>query len=168
MPQGRFDQRIRSRLAVLFLQIFFQRAGVDANADRDIHIPRFVHHRANALFPSDVAGIDAQTIHTQVRHPQGNAVIKVDIRHQGNIHLFADGSEGFGGLHARDRDAHDIRSGKLQALNLIDGRGHIGGFGVGHALHGDRRSAPNGHIANHNLAGLTAYNGRLTVHDAIL
>ena len=35
VAHSRFEQRLRRRLAIFFLQIFFQRAGVDADADRD-------------------------------------------------------------------------------------------------------------------------------------
>ncbi|MOA56641.1 hypothetical protein D3C78_1806660 [compost metagenome] len=44
VTHGGFQQRFRRRFAVLFLNIFFQRAAVNADADRDIFVTRTVNH----------------------------------------------------------------------------------------------------------------------------
>ena len=60
---------------------------------------------------------------------------------------------GGGGLVAVDRDAHHFGAGARQCGDLRDGALDIGGVGVGHRLHHDRRAATDGDIADHDLGG---------------
>ena len=46
--------------------------------------------------------------------------------------------------------------GILAAADLVDRRARVLGRRVGHRLHGDRRIAADGHVADHDLAGLAA------------
>ena len=59
-----------------------------------------------------------------------------DLRHRG------------GGLVAVDRDAHDLGAGVRQRRDLARGRLDVGGVGVGHRLHDDRRAAADGDAAD--------------------
>src|SRR5690606_6479987 len=111
MTQCGLHQRFRGRFAVLFLQVLLQRAGVDADADRDALVTGGIDHRAYAILATDVARIDAQAVDTQLGHAQGDLVVEVDIRHQRYLDLLADSSEGFCSIHARYRDAHDVGTG---------------------------------------------------------
>ena len=55
---------------------------------------------------------------------------------------------GGGGLVAIDGDAHDLGAGARQRRHLRGRSGDIGGVGIGHRLHDDRRIAADGHAAD--------------------
>ena len=55
---------------------------------------------------------------------------------------------GGGALVAVDGDAHDLRAGAMQRRDLRDRLVDIGGVGVGHRLHDDRRAAADDHAAD--------------------
>jgi len=150
MTHGGFQQRFRRRFAVLFLQILFQRTGVNTNADRNIFVARTVHHRPDTLFATDVAGVNAQAIDPVFRHFQRDAVVKMDIRHQRHIHLLFNQTKCFGGIHGRHRDAHDVHANPFQRLDLPDRGIDIRGAGIGHRLHGNRRAITDRHLADVN------------------
>ncbi|VGQ10308.1 hypothetical protein SB00610_05390 [Klebsiella quasipneumoniae subsp. similipneumoniae] len=105
-----FEQRLRRRLAIFFLQIFFQRAGVDANADRDVFIPCAIYDHADALFVADVAWVDTQAVDAIFCDFQRNTVVKVDIGDQRDVDLLFDQFERLSGVHRRNRDADNIRA----------------------------------------------------------
>ena len=86
-------------------------------------------------------------------------MVEVDIRHQGYIHLAADLTEGIGGGHGGHRHPHDVCAGILNAADLGHGGGHVGGLGVGHALHRDGGVATHRDITHHNLAGFATLDG---------
>ena len=164
VAQGGFHQRVAGRFAVLALQLFFQGAGVDADADRHAVVAGGFDHRAHPVLAADVARVDAQAVGAFVGHFQGDLVVVVDVRHQRQAHLLADFAEGFGGIHGGHRNAHDIRAHTFQRPDLGDGGVHVAGVGVGHALHGDRRIAAHRHGADVNLTGFTALNGDFRFH----
>ena len=60
---------------------------------------------------------------------------------------------GGGGFVAVDRDANQLGAGARKGCDLRDGAVDIGGVGVGHRLHDDRRAAADGDIADHDLRG---------------
>src|SRR6476620_8893623 len=66
----------------------------------------------------------------------------------------ADMRNGGRGFLAIDRDAHHFRTGARQRSDLRDRAFDIGGVGIGHRLHDDRRTAADGDIADHDLGGL--------------
>ncbi len=164
VAHGGFEQRLRRRFAVFFLQIFFQRTGVNADADRDIFIAGAVHHRADTRFVTDVARVDAQAVDAVFGHFQRDAVVEVDIGHQRHVDLLFDQLERLGGIHGRDGDADDVRAHALQRFDLIDRRFHIGGARVGHRLHGDRCPIADRHLPNVNPFRFSTLNGSLVMH----
>ena len=85
MAHSGFQQRLRRRLTVFFLQIFFQRSGVDADTDRNIFITSAVHYRANTLFITDIAWVDTQAIDAVFRHLQRDTIVEVNIGNQRDI-----------------------------------------------------------------------------------
>ena len=105
-----FKQRLRRRLTVFFLQIFFQGTGVDADTDRNIFVTGAVHNHADTLFVTDVARVNAQAVDAVFGHFQCDTVVEVDIRDQRNADLLFDQLECFGGIHGRDGDANDVRA----------------------------------------------------------
>ncbi len=64
-----------------------------------------------------------------------------DMRHRGR------------GLLAVDRDPHQFGAGARKGCDLGHGAFDIGGVGIGHRLHHDRRAAADGDIADHDLRG---------------
>ncbi len=54
----------------------------------------------------------------------------------------ADMGHSRGGLVAVDRDPHQLGARPRQRRNLAGGRLDVGGVGVGHRLHDDRRARP--------------------------
>ena len=101
------------------------------------------------------------------RDPQFAVMIEHAIRHAKPVRIgvnwgsldaalaqpIADVRHGGSGFLAIDRDAHHFRSGARQRRDLRDRAIDIGGVGVGHRLHDDRRTAADGDIADHDLGG---------------
>ena len=67
--------------------------------------------------------------------------------------LVADMRHGGRGLVAIHRDADHFGAGARQRCDLLDGALDVGGVGVGHRLHDDRRAAADGDVADHDLGG---------------
>jgi hypothetical protein len=65
----------------------------------------------------------------------------------------ADMRHGGGGFVAVDRDPHQFRAGAGEGRDLRHRARDIGGVGVGHRLHHDRRASADGDIADHDLRG---------------
>ncbi len=115
------------------------------------------------VLEADIAGIDAVFVE---RFGAGRIVgqelvadiMEVADQRRGDAALaqaVADMRHGGGGLLAVDRDPHQFGPGARQGRDLGDGAVDIGGVGVGHRLHHDRRAAADGDIADHDLGGLT-------------
>ena len=62
MAQPAFDHALGRRAVVFLQQIFFQRPGVDADANRNFALGRGVDHFFDIFARADVAGIETQTI----------------------------------------------------------------------------------------------------------
>ena len=65
----------------------------------------------------------------------------------------ADMGHGGGGLVAVDGDADQFRSRPRQRGDLLHRARDVRGVGIGHRLHDDRRTAPDGHVADLDLGG---------------
>ena len=63
-----------------------------------------------------------------------------------------------GGVLVGAGDAHDVGAGLLEALDLGDRRLDVVGQRVGHRLHGDRRIAADGDLADEDLPTLATVN----------
>ncbi len=165
VAQGRLDQRRRSGLAVFLLQVFFQGAGVDADADRNTAITGSVHHSTHAVFTPDVAGVDTQTVHTQFGHAQRDLVVEVNVGNQRYLDQLLDTTKGLGCVHVRNGHPHDVHTGRFQTVDLGHGGRYIVGVAVGHALHCDRGIATHRHRADPYLARYATFDWRFAVHD---
>ena len=150
MTHGRFQQRLRRRFAILFLQIFFQRSGVNANTDRNVFIARTVNHHANTLFITDIARVNTQTIDAVFRYFQRNAIVEVDVSHQRHVNLLFDEFERFCRVHRRYGYTDDISANAFQRLDLIDRCFDVCRTRIGHGLYGDGSTIANRHIPNVN------------------
>ena len=134
-------------------QLLVEAAPVDADAHGLVVLERQLDDGRELpvalVLEADVAGIDAILVERLgaggVLGEQGVAVVVevADERHR-HAHLrqaVADVRHGLGRLVAVDRDAHDLGAGAGQRRPLARGRLHVGGVGVGHRLHDDRRIA---------------------------
>ncbi len=152
-------------------QFLVERAPVGADAHRLVVFDRELDdggELAVALFlEADIAGIDAVLVERLgagrvVGEQRVADVVEVaDDRHV-DAHLeqlVLDVRHGRGGLVAVDRDAHDLGARTRQRRHLPHGAFDIGGVGVGHRLHHDRRAAADGHIADLDGDGLVPRRG---------
>src|SRR5690554_1858661 len=88
----------------------------------------------------------------------------MNIGHQRNSDALANLTKSLCGFHGGHRHADNIGTGQLNSLDLLNGGGDIGGLGVGHALHRDRRLATYRNITHHDTTRFTTLNGRFTMH----
>ena len=101
---------------------------------------------------ADVAGIDPQAGGAGLGRLDAALVVKVDVGDERHAAALAMVGEGGGGLLVRAGDADDVGARLLQLADLRDGRRGVGGDGVGHRLHGDRRVAAHRDGADVDLA----------------
>ena len=148
MVQSALHHRFRHRCAVLGEDVLFQTAAVDADADGDILLLAGLHHSFDAVVVADVAGVDADLIHAHVRAGQCGLVIKVDIRHDGDIHRILDGLDALGVCCAGAGHAQDLTARRLAALRLRHIALDVLHRDVQHGLHRDGVVAADGHIAD--------------------
>ena len=80
MVEAALHHRIRARLAVFFKQVFFQTAGVHANADRAVMVAGCPYDLFDPFFVADVARIDAQTGCPGFRRLDPPFVVKMNVR----------------------------------------------------------------------------------------
>ena len=151
VAQGAVHQGLGGDAAVFLQQLPLQGAAVDADADGNAPVPAGVGHGPDLFRGADVAGVDTDLVHPLADALQGQAIVKVDVRHQGDVDAAADGADGPGGVHIRHRHPDDLAPGPLQAEDLGDGTLHVLGGGIAHGLDADRRAAAHGHGAHMNL-----------------
>ena len=152
MGKGTFHQGFRRGMAVLFQQPLVQAAAVDTNADGDMPLLAHIHHSLHPILGTDVAGIDADLGRTALSGGNGQLVVKMDIRHQGQGAFLADLPESPGRLHIGHRQPCHLTTGGGQLPDLRKRALHIGGFGIEHGLDHHRRTAAHGNTANQNLS----------------
>ena len=151
MVQSALHQGLRGGRAVLCQDVLFQGAGVDPDADGDVLLAAGVGHGFHPAVVPDVAGIDADFIDARGHGLQGQLVVKVDVRHQGDGHLLLDGGDEGHGLFVGDGRPQDLAPCPLQAQGLLHAALDVCGGHVEHGLHGDGRAASNGHAPGHHL-----------------
>ena len=147
-------------------QLLVERAPIGADPDRLAVLVGDLDDvgelRVALVLEADIAGIDAVFVE---RLGAGRIIGQqlvadvMEIADQGRgdaalAQAVADMRHGGGSLLAVDRDAHQFGAGTRQGRDLGDGAVDIGGVGVGHRLHHDRRTAADGDVADHDLGGL--------------
>ncbi len=153
MTQRALRQSIGTWPPVLPQQRFFQRTGVDANADHGpVGLGR-IHHLVHMPAGADIAGVDAQPFQTCFQRRDGQTVVKMNIGYQRQIRTRADGAQSAGGGRIRHGQAHGLTTAGGQTLDLGQGGVHIAGIRIGHALHHDRRAAADNQPAQPDGAG---------------
>ena len=146
-------------------QFLIERTPVGADADRLVVLVGDLDDvgelRVALVLEADIAGIDAVLVERlgagRIFGEQLVAdIMEVADQGRGDAALaqaVADMRNGGGGLLAIDGDAHHFGAGARQRRDLRDRAFDIGGVGVGHRLHDDRRAAADGDIADHDLGG---------------
>ena len=168
VTQGGFDQGIRVGLAVFFLQIAFQRARVNTNADGDAVVLGAGDDLRHLLVVADVAGGDAQAVRASFGSGEAALVVEVDVRDQRHVtHFLLDLTKSLGGGEGRHRDAHDVRTRLHRRADLGHGGGHVLGVGVGHGLHRDGGGAADGDAPHTNSARKAPRNRVLGLHGHV-
>ena len=148
------DHALRRRSAVLLQDVLLHRAGVDADAYRDVVRLHAVRQHAHVLLPANVAGIDAQLVDAVLHRRQRQLVVKVNVgdqRHRAAVHQRAHGFRARLVVHG---DADDVRARDRQRADLRERRLHVRRVRIGHRLHGNRRAAADEHAAGLHLPGL--------------
>ena len=128
--------------------VLFQTAAVDTDADGDVLLLAGLHHGLDAVVIADVAGVDADLIHAHVCAGQCGLVIKVDIRHNGDIHRILDGLDALGVCCAGAGHTQDLTARRLAALRLRHIALDVLHRDIQHGLHRDGVVAADGHIAD--------------------
>ncbi len=152
MEQGAVDHGVGAGLAVLFQQLAFQGAGVDADAHGTAVVAGGLDDLLDPRLAADVARIDPQAGRAGLGRLDAAFVVEVDVRDDRHVGGLGDRRHGGRRLLVRARDPHDVGPSLLKLADLGDGRRRIRGEGVGHRLHGDGRIAPNRHVADMDLA----------------
>ena len=153
MAEGRLHQGLRRDPAVFGQDGLFQRAPVDPDADGNAVGPAGVGHRLHPVGPADVAGVDADLVHPCRHRLQGQAVVEVDVRHQGDGDALLDGPDGVGRRLVRDSHPDDLTPRLGQAADLGHSGLHVVGAGVAHGLDGDGGSPADGDAPRQDLSG---------------
>ena len=144
---GALHHGLRARVPVFFQKPLFKTSGVDADADGYVSGPAGSGHGLHLLLAADVAGVDPYFVYAPRGALQGEAVVKMDIRHKGNVHALLDGGYGHRRGHIRHRQAHDVAARGPQGPDLGNGGFHVPGLCVAHGLHRHRRAATDGKAA---------------------
>ena len=118
-----------------------QGTGVDADPDRDILRFTSVGDRFDTTVIADVAGIDADLIHTRGDRLQRQFVIKMNIGDDRHGHRFFESGDQLNCLHIRNSRADDLTSSLFKLFCLSDGAFDILGGLIEHRLDADLRAA---------------------------
>ena len=132
-----------------------QRAGVDADADRDA---RGARRLGDLLDPAveflDVAGVDAHGGAAGVDRGEDVLGLEVDVGDHRNLAVLGDFAQCVGVLLPRAGDPDDVAAGRGQLGDLLQRGVHVVGLGGAHGLHRDRVVAADADVADHELSGL--------------
>ena len=156
MVERALDQRLGAGLAIFFEQVALEAAGIDPDPDRAAIGLGGVDHLAHPLGRADIAGIDAQAGGAGVGGLERALVVEMDVGDDRHPRGADDLPQRRGRFLVGAGDPDDVRARFLAAADLVDRRPDVGGDGVGHGLHRDRRVAADRHGADHDLAGRTA------------
>ena len=130
------------------MTMLFQTAAVDADADGDILLLAGIHHCLYPVVVADVARVDADLIHPHVCAGQRSLVVKVDIRHDGDVHRVFDGLDALCICRAGAGDPQNLTASGFAPLGLRHIALDVLHRHIEHGLHRNGVAAANGHIAD--------------------
>ena len=155
LPDGRLDERLGRRLAVLLEDALVERAGVDADADRDAGVLGRLGDRADLVVElADVAGIDAYGSAARVDRGEDVLRLEVDVGDDRDVGVLGDLGERVGVVLARARHSYDVAACSGELGDLLQRRVDVGGQRRRHRLHRHRGVAADVDRADLDLAGL--------------
>ena len=137
LVQSALHQSLGGHTVIFFHQILFQGTAVDAHADGDIPLLCRIHHGTYPVNGSDVSGIDADLVRPVLHGRDGQAVVKMNVRHKGDRNLCLDLPQRLCRLHGGHRHPDDLASGLLQFKDLSHCSRHILCFCIAHGLDRD-------------------------------
>ncbi len=156
--QRTFDHRLRAGFAVTFQQFLFERPGINPDTHRTAVVLGRLDDLAHAFCRSDITRVDPQARRTGFGGFDRTFVMEMDIGNDRDMHLLDDVFKRRSRFPIRAGNTNNIGTCFFKAQNLIHGCRNIGGQGVGHRLHRDRRISTNFHITNADLAAFAAFN----------
>ena len=135
--QGGFHESVRRGRAVFRPQIFFEGAGVYADAKGGVFFLGEKDDFFEVGAVEKVAGVDADFVRAVVERSDGEARVEMDVGHQRNLYFFFDERDGFGGIKVRHGHAHQIAAGVFHGFNFGKHGGNVLRFPHGHGLDGN-------------------------------
>ena len=96
-----------------------------------------IHDLLDLILIPNITGIDAHLIDAQLHHTEGQPIVKMDIRHQGDMDAFFDLTNGLRRRHIRNGHAHQFTARFFQGQNLRHGGIHISRICITHRLNDD-------------------------------
>ena len=165
----RRDDHALRRVAPLVEDAFGQRTVVDADAQGDAPFAALFDKGFQfAVLRPVVAGVDAHLVH--IAGGDGRDLgDEMDVGDHGRrksvgTQLPDDVFQIFAFAASLRREAHDVSSGAVDALDLRHARGGVIGVGIGHRLHGDGVFPADRHLPDAHLARRAASEFRKIYH----
>ena len=153
LPQRGFDECLRRGLAVFGHEPLVQRAGVDADADRDARRTGGLGDLADpAVEFLDVARVYPHRGTPGVDGGEDVLRLEVDVGYHRNLAVPGDLGQRVGVLLTRAGHPDDVTAGRGQFGDLLQGRVDVMSLGGAHRLHRDRIVAADPDVADHQLA----------------
>jgi len=137
--------------------LFFERAGIDADPDRDQMALTHLDDRFDLRFIADVSGVDPNLVNAAIYRFEREPMIEMDVRHQGQIGRFFDFFDRSSVLKIQNGEAHKLRARFFKGVDLLEGCLYILGFGIGHALDQDSVIAAKSELADLDLPGFVSF-----------
>ena len=139
-----------------------QAAEVDADADGNVAFPGRRYYLLNLLGVPQIAGIQAQAIHSAAGAFQGQLIVKMDVGNQGNLNPLFDFGHRPGRFQIGNGRADNVAAGFLQLVDLADGGFNIPRIGLGHGLDGNI-----GPAADLDAAHINRFSNPPLLHNAV-
>ena len=129
-------------------QMFFKRAGIDADADRDLCRSCRINHFFHLVFCTDIARIDPDLVRSGFNCGYCKLVLKMNVRDKRDLRTFAYLGKRKAGVFIRDRNADNGAAGGRQFRDLSKRGLDVFGRRIGHGLDDDRAAAADGNAAD--------------------
>ncbi len=157
LPDGRLDERLGRRLAVLLEQPLVEAAGVDADPDARPGGLGALGDLGDLIVElADVARVDPDGRAAGVDRGIHIFGLEVDVGDDRDVGVLGDLGEGVGVVLARAGNAHDVAAGSGELGDLLKSGVDIAGERRGHRLDADGAVAAHPNGADLDLARLAA------------
>src|SRR5690606_17078714 len=133
----------------------------DTHPNRDAPVTCFPGDGLDVCFLANVARIQTQPMYTCLHGGERQLVLEMDVGHDRHRRPRDDLGQSLGGLDVVAGDAHDVRAGTPEGVDLSEGSVDIGRLGGRHRLDGHRGATTHGYVTHLDLAGQLARNHRV-------